>query len=200
MTLRQILSRVSLAFASVIILSPIARAGDGDWRPVDPGHLAMKAPTVEKDADAEAIFWDVSVEDDVIAYQARSIRSNYIRIKIFSERGIESQSRIDLPYLSGSEIRDIAARTIKPDGTIVELKKDAIFDRTLVKGSGLKLKAKSFALPGVEPGSIIEYRWREIHRDMYSYYVRLQLQRDIPVQLVKYSIKQIGRASCRERV
>ncbi len=27
-----------------------------DWKPIDPAHLAMKTPMVEKDADAEAIF------------------------------------------------------------------------------------------------------------------------------------------------
>jgi hypothetical protein len=30
------------------------------WRPLDPAHLEQKAPTVEKDADAEALLWEVS--------------------------------------------------------------------------------------------------------------------------------------------
>ena len=68
---------------------------------------------------------------------------HYIRIKIFTDRGREAQSKIDIPYLKDQEISDIAARTIKSDGTIVELKKSDIFDRTIVKASGTKLKAKS---------------------------------------------------------
>ncbi len=31
--------------------------GDKDWKPIDPAELALKTPTVEKDADAEALFW-----------------------------------------------------------------------------------------------------------------------------------------------
>jgi hypothetical protein len=31
------------------------------------------------------------------------------------------------------KIKDIAARTIKPDGSIVELKKEDIYERTIVK-------------------------------------------------------------------
>jgi len=161
-----------------------AFAGD-DWKPVDPAHLAMKAPMVEPDADAEAIFWDVRVDD-----QDRDlVFTNYIRIKIFTERGKESQSQIDLTFLGNVKVKDIAGRTIKADGTIIELKKDAIFERTIVKLSGLKYKAKSFAMPGVEPGVIIEYRWREIYPFDNADNVRLQFQRDIPVQLVRYHIK-----------
>jgi hypothetical protein len=37
-------------------------------------------------------------------------------------------------------LKDIEARTITPDGQIVELKKDDIFERTEVKTSGVKGK------------------------------------------------------------
>jgi hypothetical protein len=154
-----------------------------DWKPIDPAHLAMKTPTVEKEADAEAIFWEVRVNDE----DYDTIFNHYIRIKVFTERGKESQSTIDITYLDPTRIRDISGRTIKPDGSIVELKKDAIFERTLVRAGGLKLKAKSFAMPGVEPGAIIEYRWRESRRSRL--YMRFQIQREIPVQVVRYLIK-----------
>src|SRR5687768_11989450 len=100
-----------------------------DWKPVDPAHLALKSPTVEKDADAEAIFWEVRVKDELDGETPRTVFNHYIRIKIFNDRGRESQSTIDIPYLSKNKIRDIAGRTIKAGGTIVELKKDAVFER-----------------------------------------------------------------------
>ncbi len=180
-------------FAPVLclILSalPVVSASGGDtlWRPIDPAHLAMKTPVVEKDADAEAIFWEARMADAESGDTIRTALDNYIRIKIFTERGRESQSKIDLPYFPGTEIKNIAGRTIKPDGTIVELKKEDIFDRTIVKVSGLKVKAKSFAMPSVEPGAIIEYRWRELTNANFYNPVRLQL--DIPVQHLKYYIR-----------
>jgi hypothetical protein len=178
---------------ALFFLARSTKAAYDDWKQIDPGELALKAPTVERDADAEALFWEVRIDDNP---EGDLIFSHYIRIKVFTERGRESQSKIDIPFgnLGSGEIkiRDIAARTIKPDGSIVELKKDDVFERTIVKVSGTKVKAKSFAMPAVEAGCIIEYRWREVrvHRDANN--VRLQFQRDIPVQRVDYLIKPMA--------
>ena len=181
---------------TLLASAPAFARGDKDWRPIDPAEVALKEPVVEKDADAEALFWEVRVADEAEGGEPRTVLKHYVRIKIYNERGRESQSKVDLlaPKVSGREIKinDIAGRTIKPDGTIVELKKEDIFERTVVKASGVKVKAKSFALPGVEPGSIIEYRWREVRGDSLSQYDRLEFSRDIPVVQVKYYIKPIS--------
>ncbi|HYJ45770.1 MAG TPA: DUF3857 and transglutaminase domain-containing protein, partial [Pyrinomonadaceae bacterium] len=170
---------------SLFLLSPRpARAQD--WKPVDPADLALKAPVVDKDADAEALFWEVRI-DDSNPYEL-SLK-NYIRIKVFNERGRESQSKVDLPYLGSYQIKDVNARVVKADGTIVELKKDDVFERTVVKLSGVRVKVKSFALPSVEPGSIIEYRWREVHPGDSADKLKLEFQREIPVQSVTYYLK-----------
>ena len=175
----------SLLVALACLLLASSQAFADDWKPLDPAHMALKEPVVEKDADAEAIFWEVRINDA----EQDLVFSHYIRIKIFTERGKESQSRIDIPYIDWYKIKDVAGRTIKPDGTIVELKKDAVFERTIVKASGVKLKAKSFAMPGVEPGVIIEYRWREVRPYGLANNLSLHFQREIPVQSVKYLLK-----------
>ncbi len=169
----------------VCLISLSAPAQAQAWKPLDPAHVALKAPVVEKDADAEALLWEVYINT---ASDSGTDFIHLVRVKIFTERGKETQSKIDIPYLSGVSVRDIAGRTIKPDGTIIELKKDAIFDRELVKAGRLKLKAKSFALPGIEPGAIIEYRWREVYGYITNY-VKMELQRDIPAQVVRYYLK-----------
>jgi len=58
-----------------------------------------------------------------------------------------------------------------------------------VKVSGLKLRTKTFAFPGIEPGAIIEYKWKEVRSNTSANNMRLQFQRDIPVQAVTYRIK-----------
>jgi len=176
----------AVAFCLIISVgSSTALAGD-DWKPIDPADLASKVSVVEKDADAEALFWEVRVDD---GEADELIFTNYVRVKVFTERGKESQSKIDLPYLGSYKIKDIAARTVKVDGTIVELKKDDVFERTLLKANGLKVKAKSFAMPAVEPGVIVEYRWREIRGGKSANYVQLQFQRDIPVRNLTYLVR-----------
>src|SRR5688572_2321719 len=174
-----------------LVLPAAVFAGD-EWRPVDPADLALKAPVVEKDADAEAIFWEVRLSDEVEGGTPRTVLRHYVRIKVFSERGRESQSKIDIPFLSNWKIQDIAARTIKPDGSIVAVKKEDVLERTIEKTNGRKIKAKSFAMAGVEPGAIIEYRWKEVRTDQLANYIRLYFQRDVPVQLVKYYIKPLS--------
>jgi hypothetical protein len=177
---------------SLFALAVSPALASSDWKPVDPAELAMKAPVVEKDADAEAIFWEVRVADELEGGTPRTVLNHYVRIKIFTERGRESQSKIDIPFFNNQKITDIAARTIKADGQIVELKKDDVFERTIIRSSGLKIKAKSFAMPSVEPGAILEYRWREVRNDRLANYIRLYFQRDVPVQLVKYYVKPLS--------
>jgi hypothetical protein len=184
MFLQRSLAHVWLCFVCLMLVSATAFAAE-DWKPVDPAQLAGKTPVVDKDADAEAIFWEVRLNDT----DYDLVFNHYIRIKIFTERGKESQSKIDIPYAGRYQIKDIAGRTIKPDGSIVELKKDSVFERTIVKLSGIKIQAKSFAMPGVEPGAIIEYRWREVRPNALANNVRLQFQRDIPVQSVTYYLR-----------
>lgn len=174
--------------ASVLCLAfilPVVAFAD-DWKPVNPADLVLKTPLVEPDADAEALLWEVRIDDS--SPNELSLW-NYLRVKIFTERGKESQSKIDIPYYSTTRIRDIAARVTKPDGSVVELKKDDVFERTIVKANGVKVKAKSFALPSVEPGSVVEYRWQEVHPGGNINQMRLQFQRDIPVRVVNYYLK-----------
>jgi hypothetical protein len=162
------------------------RAGGEEWRPVDPTELAMKTPIVDADADAEAIFWDIRIddhgEDDLVLM-------HYVRIKIFTDRGRETQSKIDIPFLNRTKIKDVAARTIKPDGSIIELAKTDVIERTVVKVEGLKLRMKSFAFQGVEIGSIIEYKWKEVISHASANQMQIQFQREIPIQTVTYHIK-----------
>ncbi|HMV50504.1 MAG TPA: DUF3857 domain-containing protein [Blastocatellia bacterium] len=172
-------------FCFACLLAAAASAQTLQWKAPDPAHLAMKAPVVEKDADAEALLWEVYIND---SSETTTDFTHFLRIKIFTDRGKETQSKIDIPYLNSVSIKDIAGRTIKPDGSIIELKKDAVFDREIVKFGRLRLKAKSFAMPGIEPGSIIEYRWREVHNGGANY-VKMEFQRDIPVQAVRYYLK-----------
>lgn len=177
---------IALVFTSTFPRSASVLAVGEEWRPVDAADIALKAPIVEPNADAEAIFWDIRVDD---GGANDLVLSHYVRIKIFNERGREKHSKIDLPYVGGIKIKDVAARTIKPDGSIVELAKEDILEKTVVKVSGLKLKTKTFAFPGIEPGAIIEYKWKEVIANSSANNMRLQFQREIPVQAVTYRIK-----------
>lgn len=182
-----------------VVLALLLAAGSpplhaADWKPVDPAELALKAPKVQPEADAEAIFWEVRVADefDVGMGAFTTVFDHYIRIKIFTERGREAHSTVNIPYLTGVDVSNVAARTIRPDGSIIELQKSDAYQRTILKAEGFKMKAVSFAVPGIVPGAIIEYRWRERYRDSLAHNLRLPLSRGIPVQAVRYYIRPLA--------
>ena len=183
---------IALLLASTGTSWSTARAGGEEWRPVDAAHLALKAAVVEPNADAEAIFWDIRIDD---GGANDLVLSHYVRIKIFTERGRDNHSKVDIPYVGRVKIKDVAARTIKPDGSIVELAKEDIIEKVVVKVSGLKLRTKTFAFQGIEPGAIVEYKWKEVISNASADNMRLQFQRDIPVQAVTYRIKPAGKQS-----
>lgn len=156
------------------------------WKPVSPAELQMKTPQVEPDADAEAIFWEVRLDDKKAG---KLTYSHYVRVKIFTERGREKFSKFDIPFLKGKKVEDVAARVIKPDGSIVQLQPGDIFERDILTVRKIKVKAKSFAVPGIEPGVIVEYQYRETIKGDSASGERLSFQRDIPMQRVTYYIR-----------
>ncbi len=159
---------------------------DKEWRPISPAELAAKTPVVEPDADAEAMFWEVRIDDS--SSEDVSLR-HYVRVKIFTERGREKFSKFDIPFTKGMKIKELFARVIRSDGTAVEISKDEIFEREIIKAGGRKIMAKSFAVPNIEPGVIVEYRYKETINDAGAKGMRLQFQRDIPIQNLAYYYK-----------
>lgn len=163
--------------------SQLAFAQDKTWREISQAELQQKTPKVEQDADAEALLWEVRIDD---SSENDLKRYTYVRVKIFTERGRERFSKVDIPFSRDLKVKDVAARIIKPDGTMVELRENEIFEREIVRANGVKIKAKSFAVPNVEMGTIIEYRYREIFKDAGARGMRLVFQKDVPVQNLSY--------------
>ncbi|MBK8465521.1 MAG: DUF3857 and transglutaminase domain-containing protein [Chloracidobacterium sp.] len=173
-------------FIFVVFLVANTTAQDKDWRPVSQEELSSQKSSIEPDADAEAIFWEVRIDDsDSIDLS----RKHYVRIKIYTERGREKYSKFDVSFVKGIKIKDLAARVIKKDGSIVDIKPGDVFEREIVKTNGAKLMAKSFAIPNIEPGVIIEYKYKEVFSYASARGITLEFQKDIPVQTLTYYYK-----------
>ena len=182
------MTRFVLAFLGIISLCKGV-----DWRPVTPAELSQKTPRVDPNADAEAIFWDVRIEDRLQGNTDLSLAMNhYIRIKIYTDRGKEEYGTIEIPRFGKRSISDVSARTIKADGSVIEVKKDSIFDRQLVKTKGAKVSGKTFAMPNLEAGDIIEYRYRETRDGEVASHMRLYFQRELPMWNVTYHLKPLA--------
>ena len=93
------------------------------------------------------------------------------RIKILNEEG-KRHGNVEIFYLEKfSQVEDIAARVIAPDGTVTPFH-DQVMDQEIVKAKKFRSHAKVFSIPNVQVGSIIEYTYRL----RYKYKVPEQFQ------------------------
>jgi Domain of Unknown Function with PDB structure (DUF3857) len=87
-----------------------------------------------------------------------NFHSVYMRIKVLTEAG-RKYADVEIPYSRrGFSISGISGRTIHADGSIVPFQGKP-FDKVLAKGRNVHYQVKSFALPDVQVGSIMECRY-----------------------------------------
>ena len=163
------------------------------WLPVSDAERALKAPQVEKDAGAEVLAWRVRVVDEVVGGDLQRVLYNYVRVKVFDDKGREKTANIDLAYREPGSITGVSGRTIKSNGSIVDLDPKTVKSRDLFRAGRIREKAVSFAMPGIEPGAIVDYRWKQVEDDNRFRYIRINFQRDLPVEKVTYYVKPIPR-------
>jgi Domain of Unknown Function with PDB structure (DUF3857) len=123
----------------------------GEWLPITQQDLAIKEVPNDPGADAIQLYMRYFKDDD-----AKFI-SVYHRIKILRESG-KDRADVEIPIASGQSLKELVARTIHPDQTIVDFTGKP-FEKILIKKRGVKDVVKSFTLPDVMVGSIIEYRY-----------------------------------------
>jgi hypothetical protein len=172
-----------LVMASLLSLVLANEVPAKAWLPLDAADSSLLKPRVDPGADAEVISWDVHAVDQLKGSRLTQHINHHVRVKIFTPAGKESESRVDIPYGKGTRIDQIEGRTIAPDGSIVPLAEKDVYERTLLKWNKIRVKQKSFVMPAVDVGSILDYRWREVKRNP-TFAGRFILQRTIPVRRV----------------
>jgi hypothetical protein len=99
------------------------------------------------------------IDDDM-----NNVHSVYKRIKILTDAGRE-YANVELPYSRrGFTIAGISGRTVHADGSVVSFQGKP-FDKTVEKSGGIRINVKSFTLPDVQVGSIIDYRYSLRYED-----------------------------------
>ncbi len=153
-----------------------------DWLPVDPEELRMRAEPKDPTASAICLYRQEDINDAMGTVQ------EYMRVKILSEAG-RNNANVEIDYNKASEtFRFIHARTIHPDGTIVDFD-GTVYDTPVKVGHGSDLYARTFTLQGVEIGSIIEYRYlRETRQRNLRYQVHWILNQAMFTKLEKFSL------------
>ena len=148
------LSACVFLLLSAAAIAPRACSAGDDWLPISSRDLVLKDNPADPGANAMILYRS----SDMNSLES-SVRE-YVRIKIFTQEGTK-EANVELPFNTQKvNILDVRARTIHPDGSIVNFD-GKIFEKTIIKASGMKYLAKTFTLPDAHPGSIIEYSYRD---------------------------------------
>ena len=178
----RLLSTVTLCFA---LLAPKAARASLGFQPVNPDELKMTSEPLAPGAPAIILYRQVDRDDD--RYDAHE--DDYLRIKILTEEG-RKEANIEIVLWTGFEtVSNIHARTIKPDGSIVDFN-GQIFDESVVKGRGGEYVAKTFTLPDVQVGGIIEYYYKINFVEGFVFDSRWILSEALFTRDARFSLKQ----------
>ena len=163
-----------------VTLVPVRAA---DWPKIPPDELNLKDSPTHPGSHAISLYHEVQTDD------VQSTVRYHTRIKILSEKG-KKHANIELSYLKKLyTIEDIKARTVRPDGSSIEFKGE-IFEKTIVKRRGVKFLAKTFSLPEVQVGTIIEYKYREQWDPQRFPARRWLIQQELPIRRALFTRKR----------
>lgn len=126
-----------------------------DWLPITPEDLQIKEVPGDPGASAIQLYYANFIDD------SNSSEFIYRRIKILTEKG-KQWADVEINVVPDTSIKDLKARTIRPDGSIVDFTGKP-FEKTVLKGRGIKWLVKTFTLPEVSVGSIVEYKYKQVY-------------------------------------
>ena len=189
-TRRMYLFPLVILFLSTLLPSR-ARAGD-EWLPIDPAELKMTSEPLALGAPAIYLYRQVDRNDKLTA----SSEYNYLRIKILTEEG-RKYANIEIPFEKEYfKVSGIRARTIHPDGTIVNFD-GKVYENTIEKAKGLKILAKTFSMPEATVGSIVEYSFNYDFGDYTLNNSQWILSEELFTRRAKFSLKPYAREGWR---
>jgi uncharacterized protein DUF3857 len=115
--------------------------------------------------------------------------NDFVRIKILKEEG-RKYADVEIPFFkeNGNNIVNIHGRTVRPDGSVANFEGKA-FDKSIVKAKGVKYMAKTFTLPDVQVGSVIEYSYTLDLAEHFVFDSHWILSDELFTKSAKFSLK-----------
>lgn len=163
--------------------------GADDWQPIDPAELKMTSEPKAPGAPAIYLYRQVDRKE---TGRTTHTELNYVRIKVLTEEG-RKYANVEIPYSKAvTGISGIRARTIHPDGQVINFD-GKIFENTIVKSRTQKYLAKTFTLPDVQVGSIIEYKFMYDFADYYIYFSQWVISANLFTKKADFALRPYER-------
>ncbi|MCI0567759.1 MAG: DUF3857 domain-containing protein [Acidobacteria bacterium] len=185
-------SRVSTGTLLLIMALPAmtaSYAAEKTELQIVPGAKAMSAEEKALAPDpALGTQHGILLVDETLRDESTGTESNvsrHIRAKIFSNEA-RSLGDIEIPFNSENGIlKKWWGTTILPDGTVLELKQGDLKQQELARTRGDQMAVMKASLPGIVPGSVIDYGYQFQERGFYNT-LRVDIQQTSPVIEFRY--------------
>lgn len=133
----------------------LSSAQRDSWVPLTDAEKNIQQVPGNPGADAIQLYYFQLIDDNSYNDNAEW---DYRRIKVLTEKG-KDRGDVSISLDDGFHVRDLKARTIHPDGSIVDFK-GKVFEKVREKGRGVNSQVASFTFPDVTVGSILEFRYK----------------------------------------
>jgi uncharacterized protein DUF3857 len=178
-------SLAALAFGTATLM-PSADKTDIQ---IAPGPKAMTpeekalAPDPARGSQHGIILMDETLRDESTGTESNV--SRHFRAKIFSNEA-RSLGDIEIPFNSQNGIlKKWWGMTLLPDGTVRELNQADLKEQELARSRGDQVAVMKASLPGVVPGSVIDYGYQYQERGFYGNQL-VDIQQTSPVREFRY--------------
>jgi hypothetical protein len=151
---------------------------DGDRTPVNP-QFAGASAVVIREVKILNFYYNKGEKKETLQSEVTFHKV----IQLNDTRAMEAYNRLYIPLSGVTDIEQLKARTISPDGKVTDLDQSKIKEVENKEGEG---KYKIFAFEGLEKGCRLEYLYKLKKEVEYSF--RSRIQTDDPVQLAQVYI------------
>ncbi len=148
------------------------------WGKVDDADLQMTSYPGDPEAEA-AVLMDYATINFNFEGLTHYVMDHHVRIKVFKESAFD-RGDIEIAYYSDNNVEEIItlkAQVILPDGEIIKLGKKDFFTEKINE----YWSRKKFAMPSLQEGAIIEYRYVKTSNSIYDL-TDWYFQTDIPTR------------------
>jgi len=148
-------SLLAVFFISLFSLAAAAADKPVEWLPITQQEKDIKDVPGYSGSAAIQLYYDYYKDEN------DKFETVYRRIKILRPAGMApgtGYDEVEIPVPRDGSLKSLAARTIQPDGTIVEYTGKPI-NKAIFRSRGEKVVVKAFVFPSVTVGSILEYMY-----------------------------------------
>ncbi len=151
----------TLILCCLLLVLPAAA---DDFPPISDAERALEAVPNQPGAPAVVLFKKAELKLQDYPREVSSYLKVELRLKILTEEG-KTYGEVEIPHSGYYRLKQIEGRTVLPDGRVVALPEDAVFEEQ--RSRSARTFVTKLVFPAVEVGAILDYRYTVRWDDLF---------------------------------